>query len=120
MCRCAGSTVQALGAALDTSHITRDDGEEGAITARDSMEWRGSGPTNMRRATLSGSPRNSGFRADRRSFGGFHKGTGSRLGRVNISGTEPLRSELLAFQMNECATEMEDDIMVQVNQILYP
>lgn len=44
-------------------------------------------------------------------------GAGSRVSKVGLSGAEPLRSELLAFQMSECATEMEDDLRVQVGSL---
>lgn len=90
MCRRAGRTFGAFGAALDVEYARLEESKR-----ETSSGGVGSGlktalaqvSENVTKRRLSGAPRTS---------------------------TEPLRSELLAMQLAECANEMVDDLRVQV------
>lgn len=86
MCHRAGSAVAVLGAALDANTASADDEKSPARSAAGGV--------------LCG------------EVGGVKVGGVSR----RMSGSEPLRSELLALQLSECATEMEDDLRVHVRK----
>lgn len=87
MCRRAGVAFGAFGAALDVEYARLEDKK------KEMASWSGS-EAHSNAAT--------GALSKRRSSG------------APRSSTEPLRSELLAMQLVECANEMEDDLREQV------
>lgn len=90
MCRRAGVAFGAFGAALDVEYARLEDKK------KELASWSGSEANGNAAANATGAMSN------RRSSG------------APRSSTEPLRSELLAMQLVECANEMEDDLREQV------
>lgn len=90
MCRRAGRAFGAFGAALDVEYARLEESKtekSAAVLGSGSYTTPAPASETLSKRRLSGAP---------------------------TSSTEPLRSELLAMQLAECANEMEDDLRAQV------